>query len=148
MSVSTSFYTSENKITDDEASYTGSLPEEFIPLLGAGQRRTDSYSDFSNNDYIGPDPRFLTPTTNVIEAYYLSQIGKDFNFYTYSSSVACTTEFSIYGWCEGREISSGNSYSNGYATLNSVEVVQTPIPTAAWLFGSALLGLAGIKRKK
>jgi hypothetical protein len=29
------------------------------------------------------------------------------------------------------------------ATLNPV-----PVPAAAWLFGSALIGLAGIKRKK
>lgn len=40
---------------------------------------------------------------------------------------------------------SGVSYS-GSATILSVTTV--PVPAGAWLFGSALIGLAGIKRKK
>ncbi|MGK0500877.1 MAG: hypothetical protein ACJAYG_002531 [Oceanicoccus sp.] len=32
--------------------------------------------------------------------------------------------------------------------LGVVETTAVPVPAAAWLFGSALLGLAGIKRKK
>ncbi|MEH6591279.1 MAG: VPLPA-CTERM sorting domain-containing protein [Halioglobus sp.] len=32
--------------------------------------------------------------------------------------------------------------------LDNVAVSQVPVPAAAWLFGSALIGLAGIKRKR
>lgn len=34
------------------------------------------------------------------------------------------------------------------AGLNNVELSQVPLPAAAWLFGSALLGLVGIGRRK
>ena len=36
----------------------------------------------------------------------------------------------------------------GYAGWNSMEVSQVPVPAAAWLFGSALLGFFGFSRKK
>ena len=42
------------------------------------------------------------------------------------------------------DVNGGNS-GNGLFALNAPEV---PIPAAAWLFGSALLGLGVIKRKK
>lgn len=40
--------------------------------------------------------------------------------------------------------------SNGYVryTLTTIQPSAVPVPTAAWLFGSALIGLSGIKRKK
>jgi hypothetical protein len=48
------------------------------------------------------------------------------------------------GLCAGQYNGCRNeAYATGYA-----EVSQVPIPAAAWLFGSALLGLAGIKRRK
>ena len=34
------------------------------------------------------------------------------------------------------------------AVINYTQVSEVPVPAAAWLFGSALVGLAGIKRKK
>lgn len=42
--------------------------------------------------------------------------------------------------------SSSNSNFGVWATYTGVS--QVPIPAAAWLFGSALVGLVGIKRKK
>lgn len=38
------------------------------------------------------------------------------------------------------------TFSNGTSTF-VVDVKEVPVPAAAWLFGSALLGLAGIRRK-
>lgn len=38
------------------------------------------------------------------------------------------------------------SFSSGFTVANSISSV--PIPAAAWLFGSALLGLGALKRKK
>ena len=37
-------------------------------------------------------------------------------------------------------------YSYNFAIL--APVASVPVPAAAWLFGSALIGLVGIKRKK
>lgn len=35
-----------------------------------------------------------------------------------------------------------------YGTVNYLSVTPVPVPAAAWLFGSSLIGLASIKRKK
>ncbi len=41
------------------------------------------------------------------------------------------------------------SFNEHYAwAVRDGDVSQVPIPAAAWLFGSALIGLAGLKRKK
>ncbi|ARN73105.1 VPLPA-CTERM sorting domain-containing protein [Oceanicoccus sagamiensis] len=46
----------------------------------------------------------------------------------------------------------GNTFDEGRSLVTGVWTSQTinavPVPAAAWLFGSALVGLAGIKRKK
>ena len=42
----------------------------------------------------------------------------------------------------------GATPGNGYAGWNSMEVSPIPVPAAAWLFGSALLGFFGFSRKK
>jgi hypothetical protein len=41
-------------------------------------------------------------------------------------------------------------FSTGGAGLSNITLTfsEVPVPAAAWLFGSALIGLAGIKRKK
>ncbi|ARN75733.1 VPLPA-CTERM sorting domain-containing protein [Oceanicoccus sagamiensis] len=51
-------------------------------------------------------------------------------------------EFSLNPWASSGSLIDHN-YINGSVTVSSV-----PVPAAAWLFGSALIGLAGIKRKK
>lgn len=47
-------------------------------------------------------------------------------------------------------VSEGNGWNNNYGLTYSVQfdVGAVPVPAAAWLFGSALLGLAAVKRKK
>ena len=40
-----------------------------------------------------------------------------------------------------------SGYFNDFV-LDNIQVSNVPIPAATWLFGSALIGLAGIKRKK
>ncbi len=44
-------------------------------------------------------------------------------------------------------IGSDDGHSS-YGLSFTVAGIQTPIPAAAWLFGSALIGLAGVKRRK
>lgn len=40
------------------------------------------------------------------------------------------------------------NFLNGEVTNASTNVSAVPVPAAAWLFGSGLLGLAGLRRKK
>jgi len=42
----------------------------------------------------------------------------------------------------------GTEIGSVFATVNSVTVSAVPVPAAAWLFGSGLLGLLGIARRK
>lgn len=49
---------------------------------------------------------------------------------------------------EGNNIDLTLNASNNLYVYNSISVSQVPVPAAAWLFGSALVGLAGIKRRK
>ncbi|HEB28128.1 MAG TPA: VWA domain-containing protein [Porticoccus sp.] len=51
-----------------------------------------------------------------------------------------------YDGFEGACISSGYNYIEGECFISSASTV--PVPTAAWLFGSALVGVVGLKRKK
>jgi len=50
-------------------------------------------------------------------------------------------------WVFGDTLSNYVSDSLGYVVGNDASVSTVPVPAAAWLFGSALLGLAGIKRR-
>ena len=45
-------------------------------------------------------------------------------------------------------IALGNDFTAGSITANIGEVSAVPVPAAVWLFGSALLGLAGIAKRK
>ena len=44
----------------------------------------------------------------------------------------------------------GSTTSNGITALSTynIAVAEVPVPAAAWLFGSALLGLTGIARRR
>lgn len=42
----------------------------------------------------------------------------------------------------------GNKFLSIYRVQGLIDVTQVPIPAAAWLFGSGLIGLAGISRKR
>ena len=52
----------------------------------------------------------------------------------------------------GKMTYSGDSATTGPASYNGAFTVisysEVPVPAAAWLFGSALVGLAGVKRRK
>ena len=43
-------------------------------------------------------------------------------------------------------LSNGNSTSNITFSVSAAPVSSVPVPAAAWLFGSALLGLGGVRR--
>jgi hypothetical protein len=40
------------------------------------------------------------------------------------------------------------TYPAGTLAVDNINIIPTPIPAAAWLLGSGLMGLLGLKRKK
>ena len=48
----------------------------------------------------------------------------------------------------GTDIASSQSFEYGYAASTQTVSAAVPIPAAAWLFGSGLLGLVGMARRK
>lgn len=69
----------------------------------------------------------------------------------YTSNFQVPGEFDGYAYLElFVEDSRNESFSIGYHLnqFSLASVSEVPVPAAAWLFGSALIGLAGIKRKK
>jgi hypothetical protein len=70
-------------------------------------------------------------------------LGFDANLVASNSPVAFSS-FSFFGECN-------NDYcleASAFYSVSGAAITAVPVPAAAWLFGSALLGLAGIKRKK
>jgi len=60
------------------------------------------------------------------------------------SSALSLSEFNLNPFASG-----GSAYTGlAFDQLGSVNVSAVPVPAAAWLFGSALVGLAGVKRRK
>ena len=48
----------------------------------------------------------------------------------------------------GTDIASGQAFEYGYTTSTQTVSEVVPIPAAAWLFGSGLIGLVGLARRK
>lgn len=42
----------------------------------------------------------------------------------------------------------GGAYSAGFSTVQTSALTPVPVPAAIWLFGSAMLGLTGLNRRK
>jgi hypothetical protein len=77
----------------------------------------------------------IVVTSGQISDYTFNATGTD--PVTTIDFVATTTSFSIF-----------NGEKVNYPSAVQLNYNSVPIPAAAWLFGSALIGLAGIKRKK
>ncbi|WP_085758106.1 VPLPA-CTERM sorting domain-containing protein [Oceanicoccus sagamiensis] len=50
-------------------------------------------------------------------------------------------------WIKAGDIDTHYGPGYDYAEFHLIQISEVPVPAAAWLFGSALLGLAGFKRK-
>lgn len=72
------------------------------------------------------------------------------NSTTYNGPVTLFTQLlsgSLPGSAAGSHVLTFTGTGNG-SYGGSIAVAQTPIPAAVWLFGSALMGLTGISRRK
>ena len=114
-----------------------------------------------NNDYIPSGQAAVTDMTSV----YISGFGQDLSAFDVGNF---GLQYALIVW-SGQGLLENDSlqgqlpaeigrlvlgYGDGVSNvvlasqLQLVEVSQVPVPAAAWLFGSALLGMAGIKRKR
>lgn len=66
---------------------------------------------------------------------------------TVDNAIAYVLTGNVFGGTNHSLVISGNA-GNGASYGGSIAVAQTPIPAAVWLFGSALMGVMGIRRKK
>lgn len=74
----------------------------------------------------GPNPYFYFKLLHIDSGTLLTDLGADC-----PGANACQLEFARSG-----------------SVIAVVDVQQVPVPAAAWLFGSGLIGLAGIARRK
>lgn len=120
--------------------------------IGAGTLFRVYLQDTTTGTFIFND---TTSSSSTTHAYFEAGVANDGDAYneTYGDFTGNLTAGHNYTFYYGANIQS-NDYSQitmVAATANGAVnfVVSTvPIPTAAWLFGSGLLGLAGIARRK
>jgi hypothetical protein len=118
---------------------------------------TDTNSDTCGNgcNLNGLSPPVATPDGEWEMVFRLGGQGYD-GVQTFEWAVAGLTDiaesdFGLVGiraqqLCDAGDILPGDSCGGSDKSYGSVQVV--PIPAAAWLFGSGLVGLAGIARRK
>lgn len=115
-------------------------------LRGSAQAGGVFFVEFFNEltgGGVGPGSGILAvianPTANWTTYNYSTTVGPDasggitlqFNS-TCGADANCVADFSI----------------DNVAIFADVEIAAVPVPAAAWLFGSALLGLAGVNKRK
>jgi len=138
-----------------ERVYTGDLPPDLVPdpfypfegNIDDGYIIENRNMRLSLERFLGTSSEFVMydnrSTVNRIE----SIIGESFSFRDENSSYFCPEEVTyIDHWGCGWELDQTNITFSGDAVLSSVTVV--PIPQAVWLFGSGLIGLIGVARRK
>jgi hypothetical protein len=114
-------YSFNNYVDDSTLTYTGTS----VTLVLGGD-------DTSNGD-----PQDLASLDNSTV--------DDNALYAADSNVVGQVGFSTYSW-DGTTLKIHNMSGNTTQTLTFVSAI--PVPAAAWLFGSALVGLAGVGRKR
>ena len=123
---------------------TNSFSEILITSTGGSQPARDySYNHYSSNYFLVLlDPSDGPGYDNDPVFHIILQDGEVFGELNYnnvySDIASCDKDH-----CPARD----NLAVANRLSLTGEVVSQVPVPAAAWLFGSALLGLAGIKRK-
>ncbi|VAX07313.1 hypothetical protein MNBD_GAMMA25-2629 [hydrothermal vent metagenome] len=112
-----------------------------VNVFGAGQTKLTYALEVNNTDNVaaGSDSmRVINSPENVI----FTVDGSDYELLMLGFSIDGGNSFeSNFNLAEGASLNMGI-----YVQLDRVSAV--PVPAAVWLFGSALLGLAGIARRK
>jgi hypothetical protein len=159
--------------TTSVAGQTGYMELQFNPGINPGVASA-VISNYSSDGTLAGAPQVTGAVTGALPGtvtinnttgwndYYQAVMFGNTIHYSLNLSGAAGNSFglSFYG-ADGATPLLTNDLTNGYATTidlnangavvtnnsNQVSVAQTPIPAAAWLLGSGLMGLAGIRRR-
>lgn len=125
-------------------------------MLGPGTIGLNSII-FSKSDVVSADVAFgdVTWTEDLLDTFSMSLSSGTVNVLDYAflpttsltaaGSIVLNFPLSI----TGTDIASGESFEYGYSeSTQTVSAAVVPIPAAMWLFGSGLLMLVGIARRK
>ena len=126
-------------------------------MLGAGTVGLNSVI-FSKSDVVSADVAFgdATWTESLLDTFSMSLfLGTTVNSLNYAFSpitsptgnniIILNFPLSI----TGTDIATGDAFEYGYTeSTQTVSAAVVPIPAAVWLFGSGLLGLVGMARRK
>jgi len=94
-------------------------------------------------------------TTQTLMTANLTQFATGYSGYVIgfnTANIVCNPLINAYAQCSTNEsvfiaLSKSFNYSTKYSA-SGIALTSVPIPAAAWLFGSGLLGLVGIARRK
>jgi len=145
MSISAGFNDNYQTTVTVDSEYTGNLPPELAPGSTTAAIFESGYTGLDWSSSIGSTPSFVVFDEAGLIAFYDSLVGEEFGFYKSKYSQTCS-ELDMYGNCIGYLTSNVDIYEGGYALLSAATVV--PVPAAVWLFGSGLIGLVGVARRK
>lgn len=135
--------------------YQGTIASGSIPLSSIG---SVNYTLESTNLY-GRPPSSGTVDTSLgtidlqpadLHMTFSGLLSASFNLWNPTSTVDANSYDPItglfsYGWSDSTQL---GIFTADYSVLISGTASTVPIPQATWLFGSGLLGLAGIARRK
>ncbi|WP_101760076.1 hypothetical protein [Oceanicoccus sp. KOV_DT_Chl] len=137
----------DNYAADSYVCSNASASLNFCGSYYYGQNRIDeSTMDYSTmpgirtlggDDVADPDPEHLIIQGDLYAVSMTSFDGVGGNLIMHSNS-----------WLDPDPQTSGDALFGIEMVFSVDNVVSTPVPATAWLFGSALIGLVGIKRKK
>jgi hypothetical protein len=144
-------------------SYSGASPVGIVTRPGiSGAQNYESIGNevksiFNVNSFTGGDQvdslgggNTATFVTSVVYQYLAVHLGQGEIFFDFGAGgVAANTAFSLSSSGKGAGFSNFRAYSTNAVTpvTPGSTPTATPIPAAAWLFGSGLAGLLGFRRK-
>ena len=102
-----------------------------------------------NVGYIDPAVYYEDPPNNPTNSYTAQLFGGSTSHFVEFQTLE-TYAFSIGKEWMLNEFLHGTNFSRDgfYATMTLTEISSVPIPSTVWLFGSGLIGLVGIARRK
>jgi len=111
-----------------------------VDILGFGQTSFNYGLEVTNTNNTGSDPDSMR-VVNTPGSFIFNVEGSDYELALPGFSTDAGSSFAtVFDLAEGSTLNMGV-----YAQLNRVSAV--PVPSAVWLFGSALIGLVGVSRR-
>ena len=129
---------------EDEMSDDWSYERFYAELVGISYTVTETYYNWGFNNYYAEnidDPAYSSLLGRVV-------VGPDKLYLDTSSYVENWQLADTFGSAHWWHDPESDEFISLYAQLSLTEITAVPLPSAVWLFGSGLLGLAGLAIRK